>query len=497
MNERYIASIDLGTSRIVLAVAQVFGEDVKLIYCRSCPSSGIRYSAVYVPGKVAGLVRKLIEEAEDKLGLKIFQVVVNYPKCDIHQEIAEKQAVRSRPEESITREEVENLRSMAVSDYPLGSPDTEKLYAAIPQSFSDDDNFQQPAEEIIGMISKELKGTFKLFVGKKSSARNIDIIFNGMDVAVARMYFTPVTTARAVLTEDETDNGVALIDFGGGSTSVTVYHRKVMRYYAAIPFGGRSVTNDIHLECTIPEQLAEQIKLAYGVCMPDRLLSLQDKILQIEDLEFNSYKQVPVQYLSQIITARIREIVAAILYEIVQSGYSEKLQSGVVITGGGAELANLVPFIREVSGYSVRTGRPRHLVSSMEQSVDMAGPAISNSIGMILAAKEEKGLNCVLPMGDGRTAPEEEKPAEQPEPAGEETDWGFDFPDTEEREPQDRPEGEEEDRQEPERREGPAAGDRTPRGGGLWRKIGKDIRKIGVRLAENLYDKAGEEEKES
>ena len=393
MKERYIAAIDLGSSKIALTVAQVSGEDVRIIYYGDRESNGIKYSAVFIPKKVSAILKELISEAENQLQMKISQVVVNYPKCDIRQETAEAEMTRSNPDDSITEEEVENLKSMAQNDYPIENPETEQLYVAIPQSFSDDENFQLIEQDIIGVISKVFKGHFKLFIGKKSSVRNIYKVFNDMDIAIARLYFTPATIAKAVLTEDEIDNGVALIDMGGGSTSVSIYNRKVLRYYSAIPFGGKSITTDIRTECSISDQLAENIKLAFGVCIPDKLQSLQEKIIQIEDPDMNGYKQIPVQYLSEVITARINEIVQAILYKIEQSGYADKLRNGVVITGGGANLANVANFIKEVSGYNVRTGFPRHLVSIVDD-IDLARPDLNNSLGMILTAKNEN-INCL------------------------------------------------------------------------------------------------------
>ncbi len=414
MNERYIAAIDLGTSNIVLTIAQISGEDVRIIYHGDRPANGIKYSAVFIPKKVSAILNELVNEAENQLQMKISQVVVNYPKCDIRQETAEAEMDRSNPDESITAEEVESLKSIAQNDYPIENPETEQLYVAIPQSFSDDENFQLIEQDIIGVISKVFKGHFKLFIGKKSSVRNIYKVFNDLDIATTRLYFSPSTIAKAVLTEDEMDNGVALVDFGGGSTSVSIYNRKVLRYYASIPFGGKSITNDIRTECSISANLAENIKLAFGVCIPDKLQSLQEKIIQIEDQEMNGYKQIPVQYLSEVITARANEIIQAILYKIEQSGYADRLRNGVVITGGGANLANLANFIKELSGYNVRTGYPRHLVSFVDD-IDSSKPELANSIGMILAAKEENNINCLTSTLTEEENDEEERIEEETE----------------------------------------------------------------------------------
>ena len=393
MEERYIAAVDLGSSKIALTVAKISGDDVQILYYRERPSDGIRNSAVFNPQRASVPIKEAVEEAENELKIKIMQVVVGLPRCDVRQEIANAKVERTDPEESISAEEVEGLKSLAQDEYPLQNPDKEELYGAIAQSFSDDENFQLIESDIIGMISQTFEGNFKLFIGKKSSVKTIDKVFNALGIAIARKYFTPGTISKAVLKDDEMENGVALIDFGGGATSVTIYKGRILRYYAAIPFGGAVITSDIRSECSISESLAENLKLAYGACQPDRLASLDEKIIQIEEEEMG-YKQIPVKYLSEIITAREKEIIDAILYHIQESGLADSLRSGVVITGGGANMANLANYIKELSGYNVRKGIPRHLFSA-HGCTGVYETSATGSLGMILAAKADGLLNCI------------------------------------------------------------------------------------------------------
>ena len=126
----------------------------------------------------------------------------------------------------------------------------------------------------------------------------------------------PGITAKAVLKSEQMENGVALIDIGAGVSSVTIFKDKIMRFYAAIPFGGNSVTNDIKSECNFSFELAENIKKAYGACMPNKLSSLGEKSIQIVDEDGNTTAQVSVKYISEIITARMKEIIEALLFRI-------------------------------------------------------------------------------------------------------------------------------------------------------------------------------------
>jgi cell division protein FtsA len=240
-----------------------------------------------------------------------------------------------------------------------------------------------------------LEGHFKIFIGKKKDLKNADNLLIKTGITSKKKYFTAETTARAVLTELEMENGVALIDFGGGSTSVTIYHGNIMRHYASIPFGGRNITNDIKTELQITERLAENIKLAYGACMPDKLQSLSEKVLRIEGSTAGQTKEVTVKYLSEIITARVEEIIQAMLYEISESGLAEHLRGGIVITGGASQTANLGMLIKQMSGYNVRIGHPLGMLSCQDiEGINETTAA--TSAGLIHAAIEDECMNCAI-----------------------------------------------------------------------------------------------------
>lgn len=407
MDERYIVAVDLGSSKIALTVAKISGNDVQIQYYKETPSVGIRNSAVFNPQKASEPIRRAIEDAENELNIKILQAVVCLPRCEVRQEKNSASVERSQAEECISFEEVEELKNLALDEYPNIDSEKESIYGAVAQSFDCDDNFQIIESDIVGMVSRDFVGNFKLFIGKKSSVRTIEKVFNNLGLAIAKQYFTPDVTATAVLSGDEKEAGVALIDFGGGATSVTIYKGKILRHYASIPFGGKSVTTDLRNECTISESLAENIKLAYGACMPEKLLTLSEKIIQIEGEEgMTGPKQIPVRYMSEIITCRMKEIVDAMLYEIQQSGLADALRSGIVITGGGANLANITSYIKECSGYNVRVGLPRPLFSA-DSNLALRSTSATTSIGMVLTAKSEPLLNCVDPSHNGSEKPEE------------------------------------------------------------------------------------------
>lgn len=416
MEERYIASIDLGTSKLGLCVARVKGDDVQVVYYKETPSAGIRGSVVANPMKASLPLKKAIQEAEDELMIKILQVVVGMPRSDVRQETATGGIVRSNPDDYITEEEVENLKAMALESYPLDDENSQIMYGAVAQSFSIDDQIQLVESDVVGTLSKALEGNFKVFIGSRRATTAVDKIFNSMGIAIAKKYFLPDVVAKTVLTEEERQGGVALVDIGAGVTSVAIYQGGIMRSYVAIPFGGKAITGDIRTECSISEDLAEKIKLKFGACMPGKLASLSEKVLQIRLTE--PYKEVTVKYISEVIDARCREIINAVLYYIQESELENHLRSGIVLTGGGASLVNFANLFKELSGYEVRIGFPRHLFSASVGG-GVYNPSAAAAIGMVLAAKDDRMPDCVTrPEPVWADAPEAE-PVDEEEPAAE------------------------------------------------------------------------------
>ena len=392
MTDRHIVAIDLGTSKLAVTVAKVTGSDVEIVYYKESASDGIRYSSVSNVTRVAESITRAVKEAEDGLGIKITQAVVGMPKFPVRQESNTAKVADRGYATDITLEDIEELKLFAQNSYPLEHPEKESIYGAVAQSFSDGENFQIIENEIIGMASDVLEGNFKIFIGKKRDLYNIDTAMNKAGIVPTRKYFTADSTAKAILSDSEMENGVALIDFGAGCTSVSIYHGNIMRHYASIPFGGKSITNDIKSECLISERLAENIKLAFGACMPEKLQNLSEKVIHIASNSIDPDKQLPVKYLSEIITARVEEIMMAILYEIHNSGFADMLRSGIVITGGSAQIANLNSFVSEISGYEVKTGYPRQLFTGQNcEGINEA--AATPSLGLIYAAANES-INC-------------------------------------------------------------------------------------------------------
>lgn len=416
--EQHIVAIDLGTSKIALIVAKIYGDDVQVVYYKETASAGIQYSGVSNMVQACTPLTHLVKDAEEALNIKINHAVIGMPKWPIRQESNSGKIMDRGDYTEILQEDVDNLKRFAQETYPLQSVEREAIYGAVAQSFSDGESFQIKEADIVGMSSDVLEGHFKIFIGKRKELMNADSLLAKAGLSAVKKYFNADATAQVVLNETEMENGVALVDIGGGSTSVTIYHDSIMRHYASIPFGGKNVTQDIKSELQITERLAENIKLAFGACIPEKLQNMSEKVLRIVDNNTDQDKQVPVKYLSEIITARMEEIIEAVLYEIKESGLAEHLRCGIVITGGAAQTANLGMLINEMSGYKVRIGYPRKDVS--EYDVDGTHEtSASSALGLLMAALRDNMVSCAVDMYEPESRPIEVETKKEEEPVEE------------------------------------------------------------------------------
>lgn len=358
MKEQYIAAVDFGSSKTALAVVRVEGRNATLLYHKAADSgTAIRYSAVTNATKVSGILGDLVRDAEDQLGIRISYLITGYPKYFIRSEKSDGRIDRPDPEAEISKDEVEGLKNEAMFNYPLNNPDSELVVGAVAQSFSTDSDINVPENNIIGMDGATLDGSFNIFIGKKADSTRIDNAVKKTGIGDVEKFFTPSLIADAILSDNEKKTGVALVDIGGGTTSVTVFCDEIVRHYASIPFGGNSVTKDIAIECGIGEELAEEIKIQYGGCIVSKMQNLAEKTIRIN--YGGSWKEVGIPYLTEIVGYRMQEIIEAVCYEIEQSKYADKLQNGIVITGGGANLKNICDLFKSISGYETRLGFDR------------------------------------------------------------------------------------------------------------------------------------------
>lgn len=394
MQDRYIAAADLGSSKIALSVAKIEGKDVQVHYYKELPSEGISRGAIQNPRKASTVLQRLVNDANEELGIKIMQLIVALPRYRIDQEQGNYNVPRTDSDTAISAKEINDLVGVAIDSYPFDDDEKREIYGAVPQSFSVENQSIVSESDVVGVYSDFVEGHFTFFLGQKSSVKGITHALNEANLALAKKVFVPDTTAGAILTDDEKESGVGLIEIGGDVTSVTIYKGKRLKYYSSIPFGGKSITKDISNECGFSFKLAENIKIAYGSCTPNNLYTLSEKTIQINN-ESGSFDRLTVKYLAEIIEERCKEIIDAVLYMIQESGFSGDLRRGVVLTGGGSKLSGLKSMLSNMSGYEVRLGYPcanKFRVDGVPAATELSAAA---SMGMILDAQKDENLNCI------------------------------------------------------------------------------------------------------
>lgn len=236
------------------------------------------------------------------------------------------------------------------------------------------------------MSGQRLEANFHIVIGKTMSARTIERCIERVGLKASDLILEPLASAEAVLTDDEKEAGVALIDIGGGTTDLAIFYDGIVRHTAVIPFGGNMITNDIKEGCQILLRQAESLKLQFGSALGD--IAPEDKIVTIPGISGREPKEISFKNLAYIIQSRMEEIIERVAFEIDNSGYAEKLGAGIVLTGGGALLKHLPQLVKFKTGYDVRIGYPNeHLVADTPEDINV--PELSTSIGLLLKGFEQ------------------------------------------------------------------------------------------------------------
>ena len=387
--ERYIATVDFGTSVISLSVSMVTAQDTKNVYFGKCNSEGIMNGLIVNSRNVANCLRPLIEEAESQLEKKINKLVVNWPRANVKCLPINVSLTRPNPDTSVSKDDIIYLKDTARDQLASQLSDSDDIYDIVPLSYSIDDLYQATEDDIEGATSEKIEGNFLAFVGRSKVRKGILKVIDELDgVSVASFCFTPAYPSRFVINPEEMMHGVALIEIGGAITSVSVYYKGVIRYFRSFAFGGKDITNDIRTEGNLTLSLAENIKKGFGSCMPDKLYTLEDKCLYITRSTGPS-STVQVKYLAEIINRRMLEIANTCIYLLGESGYADKLPCGIVLCGGGARLLSCHSLFYNLSGLRTRVALPHYFESTEECTHET----------MLLFAKKDLSLNCAEEIG--------------------------------------------------------------------------------------------------
>jgi cell division protein FtsA len=376
----YLAAIDIGTTKIVTIIGKM-NENNKLdiLSLSKTESTGVKRGLVTNIEETVNAIAKSVEEAKLKAGVSFDNVFVGIAGQHIRSVRNRNYRIIQSPDNEITRDDLKVLLS---DMYNMSVEAGEEILHIIPQNYIVD--LEADIRNPIGMSGKRLEGNFHIVIGNVNSARNIEKCVNRVNLKLNKLILEPLASSAAVLTDEEKEAGVALVDIGGGTTDIAVYYEGIVWHTAVIPFGGNVITKDIREGCSILPTQAEKLKISCGTCLPEAVDS--ETVIAIEG-SGRGIKEISYHFLAGIINARMEEIIDAVTFEMESSGVMDKLSAGIVITGGGSLMRDLPQLIKFKTGMDVRIGYPCEQLSA-NTSEDINHPMYATAIGLILRGYE-------------------------------------------------------------------------------------------------------------
>ncbi|HEY9169250.1 MAG TPA: cell division protein FtsA [Lutibacter sp.] len=383
-NDDISVGLDIGTTKIVAMIGRrnEYGK-IELLGIGQAKSLGVHRGVVNNITQTIQSIQKAVDEAIAVSGIQINDAVVGIAGQHIRSLQHSDYITRPNSEEVISEEDLEKLEKQV---YKLVMLPGEEIIHVLPQEFKVDG--QGEITQPVGMYGGRLEANFHVVVGQISSIRNVGRCIKSAGLNLAGITLEPLASAEAVLSAEEKEAGVALIDIGGGTTDLAIFKNGIIRHTAVIPFGGNVITEDIKEGCSIIEKQAELLKVKFGSAWPGD--NKDNEIVSIPGLRGRDPKEITLKNLSKIINARVIEIIEQVFLEIKNYGHEEpkkKLIAGIVLTGGGAELKHIKQLVEYVTGMDTRIGYPNeNLAGDSDES--LSSPQYATAVGLLM-----NGLN--------------------------------------------------------------------------------------------------------
>lgn len=378
----YIVGLDIGTTKICAMVGRKNEHGkIEIVSMGRAESLGVMRGTIANIDKTVEAIKKAIQDAEDNSEIKIRNVYVGIAGQHIKSLQHRGILTRDNTDTEISREDIKRLtddmRRLVVSP-------GDRIIQVLPQEFIVDN--EPGIKDPVGMCGIRLEANFHIITGQISAAQNIIKCIEKAGYKMIDMILEPLASADAVLTEEEKEAGVVLVDIGGGTTDVAIFQDGIIRHTHVIPFGGNIITEDIREGCQVLRHQAEILKIKHGSAIASD--DLNNQVLTIPGLRDKQPKEISVKNLANIINARMEEIIEDVDHEIRISGYRNKLIGGIVLTGGGSQLKNLVQLVQYMTGLDARIGYPiEHIVSKKIDEVKH--PSYATCIGLLLKGFED------------------------------------------------------------------------------------------------------------
>jgi cell division protein FtsA len=385
-DNNYIAAVDIGTTKIVSIVGKLNeNRKLEILGLNKTVSTGVKRGVVQNIEETVNAIRESILVVQKQSGVQFTNVYVGIAGQHI-KSIKNRGYINLGPShDEITKADIDAL----IADmYKIPIDLGEEIIHVLPQSYIVDN--ETGVKNPVGMSGRRLEANFHIVIGEIASAKNIEKCVNRVGMKVNQLILEPLASAAAVLTNDEKEAGVALVDIGGGTTDVAVYYDDVIRHTAVVPFGGNVVTQDIKEGCSILNRQAESLKTQFGSALGD--LAPEDKVVTIPGISGREPKEISFKSLAYIIQSRMEEIIDAVMFEIENSGCLDKLSAGIVLTGGGAMLKHIAQLVKFRTGMDVRVGYPNEFLAASSLP-EINHPMYATSIGLILKGLENSHID--------------------------------------------------------------------------------------------------------
>lgn len=376
--EKIVVGLDIGTTKVCAIVgrANQYGKVDILGMGKVASHGGVTRGVVSNIDKTVAAIHQAVKEASEKSNVDIRRVNVGIAGAHINSLQHRGMIIRNDADSEISKDDLTKLEQ---DMFKLAVRPGDRIIHVLPQDYTVDD--EPGIVDPVGMAGVKLEGNFHIITGQISAAKNIYKCVEKSSLKVADLALEPLASAAAVLSPEEMEAGVVLVDIGGGTTDVAIFHDNIIRHTAIIPYGGNIITEDIKEGCNVMKAHAELLKIKFGSALANELND--NEIVSIPGIRGREAKEISIKNLARIIQARIEEIMELVYYEIKASNMEKKLAGGIVLTGGGSQLKHISQLAEYVTGLDARIGYPHeHLAKGMVEEVK--SPVYATSVGLVL-----------------------------------------------------------------------------------------------------------------
>ncbi len=378
-DKNLIVGLDIGTSKVVAIVCEITPEDeVEVIGIGSNPSKGLKKGVVVNIESTVQSIQRAVEEAELMAGCQISSVYAGIAGSHIRS--LNSHGIVAIRDKEVVQGDVDRVIDAARA---VAIPADQKILHILPQEFVIDK--QEGIREPVGMAGVRLEAKVHLVTGAVSAAQNIVKCVRRCGLEVDDIILEQLASSYSVLTDDEKDLGVCLVDIGGGTTDIAVFTEGSIKHTAVIPIAGDQVTNDIAVALRTPTQYADEIKVKYACALTQ--LASPDETIEVPSVGDRPPRRLARQTLAEVVEPRYEELLGLVQAELRRSGFEDMCAAGVVLTGGSSKMEGVIELAEEIFHVPVRLGYPQHVIGLIDV---VCNPIHATGVGLLLYGHQHR-----------------------------------------------------------------------------------------------------------